>query len=201
MSDTLKLILSAPADQQDQKALQTLRGDIARLQQARKTLRGEIERKFPQYAQLINPKPVGIAEARTKLTDGDTLVATYFTGGNGYVWAVPKQGDVAFAAMQELEFSGRRPRRSTAQRAVNSDATSIDDIPPFDVGLAHKLHAAVMGPVASGWKGARMSSSSPTARSADCRSTCSSPTRHRNRRNGRTRSGSEYRNVPFLTAR
>ena len=40
-------------------------------------------------------------------------------------------------------------------KAVNSDATSIDDIPPFDVGLAHKLHAAVMGPVASGWKGAK----------------------------------------------
>jgi CHAT domain-containing protein len=154
MSDMLKSILDTPADQQDQKTLQALRGDIAKLQQARKTLRGEIERRFPQYAQLINPKPTGIAEARAKLSDGDALIATYFTGGTGYAWAIPKQGETAFAAMTEPE-SAIAGIVDQLHKAVNSDAVSISEIPPFDVALAHKLHAAVMEPVKSGWSGAK----------------------------------------------
>ena len=126
MTDMLKSILGAPANQQDQKALQSLRDDIAKLQLARKTLRGEIERRFPQYAQLVSPKPVGIAEARAKLADGDTLIATYFTGGNGYVWAIPKQGQAAFAAMAEPE-SVVAGLVDQLHKAVNSDATSIGE--------------------------------------------------------------------------
>jgi CHAT domain-containing protein len=154
MSDMLKSILDGAVDQQDQKAIQQLRGDIAKLQQARKTLRSEIERRFPQYDQLVNPKPVGIAEARAKLSSGDVLVATYFSGGTGYVWSIPKQGEVAFAAMAapESEIAGLVDQ---VHKTVNSDAASISEILPFDVAAARRLHAALLGPVASGLRGAR----------------------------------------------
>jgi CHAT domain-containing protein len=154
MSDMLKSILDGAADQQDQKAIQQLRGDIGKLQQARKTLRSEIERRFPEYDRLVNPKPVGIAEARAKLADGDTLLATYFTGGNGYVWAIPKRGEVAFAAMaaSEADIAGLIDR---VHKTVNSEAASISEVAPFDVAAAYQLHAALLEPVASGWHGAR----------------------------------------------
>ena len=154
MTDMLKSILDGAVDQQDQKALQQLRGDVGKLQQARKTLRSEIERRFPQYAQLINPKPVGIAEARTKLQDGDSLIASYFTGGNGYIWAVPKQGEIAFAQTSAPEADIAK-MVDELHRAVNSNAASISEIPPFDVAVAHKLYAALLEPVASGWRSAK----------------------------------------------
>lgn len=154
MSDMLKSILDGAVDQQDQKAIQQLRGDIGKLQQARKTLRGEIERRFPQYAQLINPKPVGIGEARAKLADGDALVAAYFTGGNGYVWAIPKRGEVAFASTAAPEAEITR-LVDQVYKSVNSDAASVSEIAPFDVVAARKLHAALMEPVAGGWRNAR----------------------------------------------
>src|SRR5262249_15294687 len=100
VSELLRATLNASADQQDEKAIQALRKDIEQLRQARQTLRKEIERRFPQYAQLINPKPAGLAEARAKLRDGDVLVVTYFNGGRGYVWAVAKQGPALLAAME-----------------------------------------------------------------------------------------------------
>ena len=154
MSDMLKSIFDGAADQQDQKAIQTLRGDISKLQQARKTLRNEIERRFPQYAQLVSPKPVGIADTRAKLADGDVLVATYFTGGNGYVWAIPKQGPVQFAAMAAPE-SGVTALIDQVYKTVSSEAKSISEIPPFDVAAAHKLHAAILEPVVPGLIGAK----------------------------------------------
>jgi CHAT domain-containing protein len=40
-------------------------------------------------------------------------------------------------------------------KAVNSSATSIEQIPAFDVALAHKLYVALLEPVAAGWKNAK----------------------------------------------
>ena len=154
LSDMLRTTLAAPAAEQDQSVLQALRRDIAQLQQARRTLRTEIERRFPQYAELVNPKPVGITAARGKLRDGDTLVVTYFTGGTGYVWAVPKAGEVTFARMTlpETEVIGLVDE---LHKAVNSGAASISEIPAFNVAAAHKLYTGVLEPVAKGWRGAK----------------------------------------------
>ena len=154
MSDMLRQTLSAPPDQQDQAGLQSLRRDIGQLQQARKTLRAEIERRFPQYDQLINPKPVGIAQAREKLGNGDTLIVTYFNGGKGYVWAVPQQGDVTFAqtALPEVEIARLV---DDIYKAVNSNASSLEEIPPFNVADANKLYTALLDPVAKAWQGSK----------------------------------------------
>jgi len=154
MSDMLKSILDSAADQQDAKTIQQLRGDIGKVQEARKTLRAEIERRFPQYAQLVNPKPVGIAEVRAKLAASETLIATYFTGGNGYVWGIPQQGEVAFGPTTASE-ANITALVDQIHKSVNSEAVSISEIKPFDVAASHKLHTALMGPVAASWREAR----------------------------------------------
>ena len=126
----LKATLDIPRDQQDPKALEQLRKDVGQLKTARATLRKEIERQFPQYAQLINPKPVGIAEARAKLKPGDALIVTYFSEGRGYVWAVPAQGDVAFGAIGMSE-SDTVAAVDTLLKSVNSNAAGVERHPAF----------------------------------------------------------------------
>ena len=128
-TDLLKATLSAPADQQDPKIIPSLRKDIEQLREARKTLRKEIERRFPQYAQLINPKPVSISEARARLHDGDSLIVTYFSGGRGHVWAIPKQGNPAFAAMA-LSESEIVALVDELTRALSANATMVSESPP-----------------------------------------------------------------------
>jgi CHAT domain-containing protein len=153
LSDLLRATLEAPADQQDPRALDSMQKDVAQLKQARKTLRQEIEKQFPQYADLINPKPVGIAEAREKLAKDEALIVTYFSGGRGYVWAIRRDGELAFApiGLPEAEIT---KLIDDLLAAVNPNAALIADIPPFDVAKAHKLYAALLEPVASGWRGA-----------------------------------------------
>jgi CHAT domain-containing protein len=146
LTDLLRAILAAPTDQRDAKAIQLMRKDIEQLREARKILRREIERRFPQYAQLINPKPAGIADARAKLSDGDALIVTYFNNGYGLVWAVTKQGPTVIAPMTLLEVEVVKLVDDIYQ-TVNPNAQLIGDIPPFSVEAAHKLYAAVLGPV------------------------------------------------------
>ena len=95
----LAQVQSAPSDQRDPKAVLNLRTRIDQLRSARAALAEEIEKQFPDYADLINPKPVTIEAARATLAPGEALISTYVGQDRTYVWAVPKQGAVAFAAV------------------------------------------------------------------------------------------------------
>jgi len=151
----LRATLEGPSDAQSQQTIDGLRKDVAQLQGARATLRREIERKFPQYDQLVDPKPATIAQAQAKLAPGEVLLATYFTGaGAGYVWAVPSQGDAVFGRMTMPE-SDVIKLVGEMRASVDSDATSANQIPPFPVAAAHSLYAALFDPVAAGLKDAR----------------------------------------------
>ena len=147
MSDTIRATLEAPRDQQDPKVLETLRNDVARLKQARQTLRREIERQFPQYAQLVNPKPIGIAETRAKLGEHEALVVTYFSGGRATSGSCAKNHDpvVAAAGLPESEMVQLVDQ---VLKTASTDVSLISAIPPFDVTAANRLYKAVLEPVA-----------------------------------------------------
>lgn len=153
-TDLLKATLSLRADQQDPKLIPALRKDVEQLREVRKTLRKEIERRFPRYAQLINPKPAGISEARTKLQADESLVVTYFSNGRGHVWAVSKQGPTRFAAMT-LPESEVVALIDELTRGLSSSVTTVTDVKPFNVAAAYKLYSAVLEPVMDGLRNAR----------------------------------------------
>ena len=60
---------------------------------------GEIERRFPDYAIRINPKPVTIAEASASLAKDEALIVTHVADNRLYLWAVPKNGTATMAAV------------------------------------------------------------------------------------------------------
>ena len=130
-----------------------LRQRISMLQAARGTLDAEIERGFPDYAQLINPKPPTVAEARQQLRPGEALIATYVGERRSFVWALPKTGDIAFAAVpmgrDDIGFDVAYLRG-----ALDAKAATLGAIPEFDVEVAHELYQALLAPVKDGWLGA-----------------------------------------------
>tara|TARA_Y100000294_G_scaffold50003_1_gene47126 strand:+ start:1183 stop:4392 length:3210 start_codon:yes stop_codon:yes gene_type:complete len=150
----LATMLSAPIDQQNPKAAKSLRTSIDQLRAARTALAKEIEKRFPAYAELINPKPATIADARALLRPGEALISTYVGTDKTYVWAVPKKGKVAFAAVklgrQDLDDSV-----ALLRGALDPQAQTLGDIPEFDLEEAHGLYKALLAPVADGWKSSK----------------------------------------------
>jgi CHAT domain-containing protein len=145
--------LSAPADQQDGAAAGGLRGQIAQLRQTRDGLRKQIERSYPDYAALIDPKPASLDVVRRALRPGEALIATYVSDEATLVWAVPQQGPVAFA---KAPLGAAALERSVKQlrHALDPQADTLGQIPPFDVKLANTLYDQLLKPVEPGWKGA-----------------------------------------------
>jgi CHAT domain-containing protein len=146
--------LSLPSDQQDANAIVALRRELDTLRPVRATLREEIEKRFPDYADLATPRPVKIDQVRQALHADEALVAFYVGPQRSFVWAVPKQGPVVFAAVP-LGGEAMASRIGELRRSLNPNATALGDIPAFDTMLANQLYAALLQPVEAGWKGAK----------------------------------------------
>jgi CHAT domain-containing protein len=88
------------------------------------------------------------------LRPDEAFLSFYFGRDVSFVWAVPKAGPVAFAAVPatatELEVKVRRLRE-----ALDPQAAMISDIPAFDVALGYELYTLLLKPVEPGWKSAK----------------------------------------------
>ena len=109
----------------------------------------EIEARFPDYAQLVNPKPATIEQVRGNLRPGEALVVTYIGDDASYVWAVPHRGEVAFATIP----MGREQVETVVadlRRSLDPNAVMLGDIPEFDVALSHQFYRTLLEPVKDG---------------------------------------------------
>jgi CHAT domain-containing protein len=151
---TLNNVLALPSGQRDEITVKALQASIGKLRGERDRARAEIVKRFPRYADMIDPKPPSAAEIQAVLKPGEALLSFYFGRDIGFVWAVPKEGKVAFAAIHasagELESKIRKLRE-----ALEPEAATIADIPAFDLDLAYGLYEQLLKPVESGWKPAK----------------------------------------------
>ncbi|MGO8869767.1 MAG: CHAT domain-containing protein [Alphaproteobacteria bacterium] len=154
LNSLISSILLMASSQQDAATVQTLRAQIDQLRGARATIRAEIEKRFPDYVNLIDPMPATVADAQKALEPGEALIATYVAEERSYVWAVPKAGPVAFAPVA-LKRGEVEAIVANLRKALEPEGSSLGDIPPFDVTLAYKLYSLFLKPVEAGWKGAK----------------------------------------------
>ena len=146
--------ISARAEERDPAAIEALRRRIDTLRDERARSMEEIERRFPDYANLVNPKPATIEDARKGLRSGEALIATYSAEDRTYVWAVPRQGAPGFVAAG----TGRAALEAAIlglRKALDPQAESLDDIPAFDFAGAHKLYADLLKPTEMVWAQAK----------------------------------------------
>lgn len=147
----LSNLLALPPQQRDDKAIQALRVQVDKLRDSRAKTRQQIEKQFPEYASLIDPRPPTPDEVRATLRPGEALVSYYLAQDNSFVWVVPKDGPVAFAA-SPVGAAAIEQKVNRLRRALEPQAETLGDIPTFDLALAHELYQTLLQPVEAGWK-------------------------------------------------
>jgi CHAT domain-containing protein/tetratricopeptide (TPR) repeat protein len=152
--DSLNSALALPPQERNNDDLRSIRHRIDGLRDQRAAAREKIESRFPAYSELIHPKPPSVSDIRKVLNADEALVSIYLGQDESFVWAVPMDGEVAFAAIpatrREIESKVLRLRE-----ALEPNAAMISDIPAFDVALGYELYSSLLKPVESGWKKAK----------------------------------------------
>jgi CHAT domain-containing protein len=155
LSSLLTGLLSTAASQQLPGIQVKLKSDIESFKSQRDTIKNEIERKFPDYAELVDPKPATVERTQRMLRSDEVLVSWYFTDTAGYVWTITKDGPVQFV---QLPVSKAQIAKDVTQlrKSLDPGVSSIEEIPAFDVVLAHQLYQKILAPVESSLRGKKV---------------------------------------------
>jgi tetratricopeptide (TPR) repeat protein len=155
LSELLTGLLSSPSNQQLPAIQAKLRADITAFKSQREELKKEIERKFPDYAELVEPKPASIESVQKALKNDEVLVSWYFGDKTAYVWAIGKDKPAQFA---QLSIGRAQMAKEVMQlrKSLDPGVTTIDEIPAFDVTLAYQLYQQVLAPVQSSLVGKKV---------------------------------------------
>ncbi len=153
MESTILNLLAAPADQQGPNAVRNLQISVENLRRARNTIQDETKRRFPRYADFVNPSPRSVSSIRTILRPREALLSFYTTKDQTFIWAIPHEGSAKFAAVG----AGRSdliPVVAKLRSSLDPKPGTLGDIPDFDVSLAYDLYLKLFSPVESALKSA-----------------------------------------------
>jgi CHAT domain-containing protein len=139
-------ILVAPEDDQAARGLKESQARIDALTRARTSLGEEIKKRFPKYADYINPPLPTVELTQRNLRPREALLAVYTADDRTFIWAVPKSGPAAFA----VSPMGRKDltlRVEQLRRSLDSRPTVLGDIPDYDLAAAYDLYRRIFKPV------------------------------------------------------
>ena len=146
----LNQLLALPSAERDDSGVAAMRKEIEKVRAEHVKVRADIDRRFPDYADLIDPKPPTLAQIRNTLKPGEALLSFYFGRDGSFVWAVAQNGKVEFAASRELR--GDRAKDQDATRLAGAAGDDGLRHPRIRSRLAHELYKSLLEPVKAGWR-------------------------------------------------
>ena len=151
----LNNLLAEPPETRDANAVKELQQELAKLRKEKLEAGRDIQRRFPEYASLTKPPPSTVDDIRSALRPEEALLSFYFGSRASFVWAIPKQGPIAFAHVN-INASGLEKKVTALRKSLDPPSVqTMADIPAFDVDGAYQLYKLLLEPVASGWRTAK----------------------------------------------
>ncbi len=146
-------VLAMSPNLQSPNVVKDLKNKIDSLSAARTTLKYEIKRRFPKYANFINPPLLTLFIIQKHLRPGEALIAIYSSAKRTYIWAMPNNGQEKFSI---VPFGEKEVDRivTNLRKSLDPKPETLGDIPEFDLSLADELYNKLLTPVEEGWKDA-----------------------------------------------
>ena len=155
LNKALGRLAAAPGAERLNKVIGDMEREIERSHKEHSANIAEIRKRFPEYAELIDPQPPGIAALRRILSPAEVLISIYSGETQAYVWTVGARGKPAFRvvpiARTEVEADVAKLRR-----ALELGDVPVAQLPQFNIAIAAKLYRLFLGPDEVLWKDARI---------------------------------------------
>jgi len=150
----LNNLLSSSPQERAEADFKAANESVEAIRKRRQKATDEIVKRFPSYADMLDPKPPSSEEIRAVLSDDEVFVSYYFGRTRSFVWAVSRKNGMVFA---EIQATGAQVEEKVTRlrQAVDSNIALISDVPAFDLQLAHELYSLLLKPVESVWKPAK----------------------------------------------
>ncbi len=122
------------------------------LHERRRDLQAELERAdariasdFPEYADLVSPKPLSLSQAQKLLTPGEALLVFHLSEAGNFVWAATSDR----VEWRRIDLSLAQLDEDVRKLHAAVDTVVVQNLAQaFDLDLAYSLYSALLGPVA-----------------------------------------------------
>ena len=146
LNELLVALSSAPPERQLPAIQDKMKADIEAIKAERNSVKKDIENRYPEYFDLVEPKPITVARTARILKPNEVLITWYFGDQQSYVWAIHSTG---LHSMAPLDVTKDQVAKDVARlrKALDPGVSNVDDVPPFDLALSHKLYTQLIKPV------------------------------------------------------
>ena len=147
-------LMSRPSDQVLPQVIANMRKRADELSGILLARQETIRNRFPEYADLVSPRPASVEKIQAVLRPGEALLSILPSESRTFVWAVPAKGPIAFAEA----LIGREeitPMVDRLRKALDPGELDIQRLPAFEGATAHRLYSQLLAPVKSGWQGSQ----------------------------------------------
>jgi tetratricopeptide (TPR) repeat protein len=137
--------LSNPEGRQEQARIDALRRKIAETEGRLNAIAARIDKEFPDYAALADPKPPTPKEVQSLLGADEALVFFLAGANESYVFALTREGfEWRTISLGEKHMAARV---AAFRRGLDVDDVSMGKAQLFDLAAAHELYVALFGSV------------------------------------------------------
>ena len=151
LAGSINAVQDLSPEERDDNALKALQAELDAVRNDRRNAKREIERRFPEYNNLINPKPVTVADVQAALGADEALVSFHFGRRESFVWAIRKAAPPIFAVLP-TNVSDIAKRVKQLRKSLEPNASTVGEIPPFDLKAAYDLYSLLLKPIEPGWQ-------------------------------------------------
>ena len=142
---------SKPPEQRNPAAEADLRRSLNEVGARLDALDTQIAQDFPTFAELSNPKPLELPEARALLAPDEAMLV-YFVGADfSYLWAIRHDQ----ARMFVIKIGAKALAEEVAALRSRLDPDLNPDLQPYDAKRAYALYQTILAPAAPLLEGAK----------------------------------------------
>jgi CHAT domain-containing protein/tetratricopeptide (TPR) repeat protein len=131
----------------------TIRKALSDARTQRTTLLADLRNRFPAYADLVNPAPGDMTTLAPILGPKEAFVTFFLGADHSFAWAIRSDGRARFVEIPMTDVQIEGLTRSL-RRALDPQASTLEQIPTFDIASASHLYNALLEPVAPLLQGA-----------------------------------------------
>lgn len=121
-----------------------MRERLREIEKDRREYKAQIQKTYPEYFQLIQPKPPSTQDIAKQLQPDELFLAVTPLEDKTYVWAIDGRGEVKF---QTANLSEADLKRLVTQTRKTLDVAELGlRAPAFDVKSAHQIYTQILAP-------------------------------------------------------
>jgi CHAT domain-containing protein len=144
---------SAPPERQLPTVIKAMETRIAELQKSEESNLQSIRLQFPQYDELINPRPADVSSATRALHKNESLLSIFTTPAATYIWGLGANGNMHFQ-VSDKGSDWIVQRVNTLRKSVDLTTGGSPASLRYDSAAGFELYQSLIMPVADAFDSA-----------------------------------------------